>query len=444
MIGEESTQLHDYLDKLSYIEQLKYIVKQFPSKYNRVIESKRSKDLKVWINEQTPLLQDNFYKIKTKVYWVLHQLKDFPKCKLCGKPFTNNVKLTIGYPTYCKNCINSKDSDRTKKAKATNLKRFGSYTNFGTKEFKEQVIKTNLKKYGVDNCMKSNIVKDNYKKAIFKKYGVTSIMQLQSSLDKIQMHRKLKIKNAILTSTNVEPIFNVNAKINELSFKKTTFWWQCMKCQHVFNAHITSYKHIAICPFCKIEHKHAQSNHSQYEIEITQFIKTAFPNLEVIYHRNEINRHIIYPSELDIWIPEKRIAIEFNGTFWHSTQFDDRHHLNKKFHLFKKTTLCEQKNIHLIHIYEDDWIYRNSEQKELILKLINKQNDIYNYKFIELPHDKYPSSWSIPNYKLDHITEPELCFHSKCKRGKQEIKNYYTLYDCGKLIFKRNNTNDKS
>ena len=30
-------------------------------------------------------------------------------------------------------------------------------------------------------------------------------------------------------------------------------------------------------------------------------------------------RNIIKPYELDIYIPKKKIAIEYNGIYWHST-----------------------------------------------------------------------------------------------------------------------------
>ena len=63
------------------------------------------------------------------------------------------------------------------------------------------------------------------------------------------------------------------------------------------------------------------------------------------------DRSLIRPFELDIYIPEKKIAIEYNGLYWHS----QRRGKDKKYHL-NKTELCEDKGVQLIHIFEDEWI----------------------------------------------------------------------------------------
>lgn len=70
------------------------------------------------------------------------------------------------------------------------------------------------------------------------------------------------------------------------------------------------------------------------------------------------NRSLISPYELDIIIPEKKIAIEYNGIRWHSEKFgkDKYYHKNK-------TNLCKDKGYRLIHIWEDDFI--NDPKKEL-------------------------------------------------------------------------------
>lgn len=84
------------------------------------------------------------------------------------------------------------------------------------------------------------------------------------------------------------------------------------------------------------------------------------------------NRKVISPYELDIYIPEKKLAIEFNGTYWHS---DDK--VDKTYHQ-NKTLACNKVGIHLIHIFEYEW--RNSVTKEKILNyiknILNNNNKI--------------------------------------------------------------------
>src|SRR5690606_3197267 len=68
---------------------------------------------------------------------------------------------------------------------------------------------------------------------------------------------------------------------------------------------------------------------------------------------------VIPPLELDIYIPEKKLAIELNGVYWHSSKFKDKnYHLNK-------TIECEKGGIQLLHIFDFEW-----EQKQDIWKSV--------------------------------------------------------------------------
>ncbi len=58
------------------------------------------------------------------------------------------------------------------------------------------------------------------------------------------------------------------------------------------------------------------------------------------------DRSIISPLELDVVIESKKLAIEFNGRYWHSLK-DNSYHLNK-------TIKCENKNYRLIHIWQHE------------------------------------------------------------------------------------------
>lgn len=62
-------------------------------------------------------------------------------------------------------------------------------------------------------------------------------------------------------------------------------------------------------------------------------------------------RSVIAPKELDIYIPEKKIAIEFNGVYWHTL---DKVNGDKNYH-YDKWKMCADKGIQLITIWEDEW-----------------------------------------------------------------------------------------
>lgn len=64
------------------------------------------------------------------------------------------------------------------------------------------------------------------------------------------------------------------------------------------------------------------------------------------------DRELISPYELDVYVPEKKTAIEYCGLYWHSDSFKDR-----DYH-YKKRKACEEKGVRLITIFEDEFLQR--------------------------------------------------------------------------------------
>jgi hypothetical protein len=97
---------------------------------------------------------------------------------------------------------------------------------------------------------------------------------------------------------------------------------------------------------------------SNIEKEVVSFIDSL--NINFI----ENDRTLLDGKELDIYIPSKNIAIEFNGLYWHSDLFIDKHyHLNK-------TNNCEKLGIQLIHIFEDEWLYKQDIVKSRLRNIL--------------------------------------------------------------------------
>lgn len=99
-------------------------------------------------------------------------------------------------------------------------------------------------------------------------------------------------------------------------------------------------------------------NLSQPQIELQEYIKSIYKD-EIIIN----TKKIITPYELDIYIPEKQLAIEFNGNYYHTTN-----NIDKKAH-YNKSKLCEERGIRLIHIFEYEW---DDERQRPILENIIK------------------------------------------------------------------------
>ena len=89
----------------------------------------------------------------------------------------------------------------------------------------------------------------------------------------------------------------------------------------------------------------------------------------------ENDRTILNGKELDIYIPSKNIAIEYDGLYWH-----DENHVNNNYHL-NKTIECEYNAIKLIHVFEDEWMYKQNIVKSRLKNILGlTPNRIYARK----------------------------------------------------------------
>lgn len=77
------------------------------------------------------------------------------------------------------------------------------------------------------------------------------------------------------------------------------------------------------------------------------------------------DRSIIGPKELDIYLPEHNLAIEYCGMYWHTHRDQADEKKNKRRHI-EKHKLCAAKGIRLITIYETEWLERPQTIRRLL------------------------------------------------------------------------------
>jgi len=104
------------------------------------------------------------------------------------------------------------------------------------------------------------------------------------------------------------------------------------------------------CPSCASE-----STASQHETTIADWITSL--GFEVI--RN--TRNVIGGLEIDIYIPGRRLGIEFNGAFWHTDMRMPHPRLHER-----KANQAEQAGIRLITIWDYDWIKREGFVRNML------------------------------------------------------------------------------
>jgi hypothetical protein len=82
--------------------------------------------------------------------------------------------------------------------------------------------------------------------------------------------------------------------------------------------------------------------------------------------------------EIDFYIPELRIGIEYNGSYWHSELYRP-----KNYH-FDKFRLCQKHNIQLIQIFDTEWINKNDQVKSFLRSKLQKNETFIGARKTEL------------------------------------------------------------
>ena len=99
--------------------------------------------------------------------------------------------------------------------------------------------------------------------------------------------------------------------------------------------------------------------YSKSEKEIVEFIKTFYDKKIIENNRNIIlNEYSNNYLELDIYLPDIKLAIEFNGRYWHNDESISKRvgfNTAEEYHSYKSSK-CKEQNIFLLHIDEHEWL----------------------------------------------------------------------------------------
>lgn len=231
------------------------------------------------------------------------------------------------------------------KMKQTNLERYGCEYTTQSEQMKQKAKQTNLKKYGCENARQSEIVSQKIKQTNLKKYGCEYGFQSSEIKEKIKQTNleKYGIENITyknfknLDLYNEEYIKNNFVKNGLFLAKEFSEFYNCS-----FENGIKFKKRFGISEHSKIESTNLKG-YSETEKELVKFIK-SLTDKQVI----ENDRNLLNPLELDIVLPDFKLAIEYDGIYWHSNIFKERdYHLNK-------TKKCLEKGYTLFTIFDSD------------------------------------------------------------------------------------------
>jgi hypothetical protein len=375
------------------------------------------------------LLETNFLNDSTFPQKIWHIVNEKFSLYNCNNPNCNNVPnfltYTNGYSRTCSNVCAQFDPQTINKIKQTNYKKYGVEYGLSNKDIIEKRKFTCVKNHGVDNPTKSKIILDKIASSNKEKYGVEWILQDQSKKE-LGMVKKYGVKNAqhsedikLRTSTTRRSIFyDTLFSTDRLKNKVVPLF---TKEEYIIDGYYSNFKFICLTcnteffdcledgdvPRCTNCYKHS----SIFEEEVYIFIQSLVVS-DII--RND--KTILNTLELDVYIPKLKLAFECNGLYWHGEINGGK---NKKYHI-NKTSECKNKGIRLIHIFEDEWLFKKEIVKSRIKDLLTKtENKIFARKCI---------------VKSISSKESNLFLESNHLQGKDNSSIKYGLYFNNELV----------
>lgn len=282
-------------------------------------------------------------------------------CKTCGKPIDKSHK-------FCSFKCSGSSEETKNKRKETNLKKFGVENTAFSKELKEKSKETCLKRYGSEFYFQSNDFKEKAKETCLKRYNETSFSKTEISKKKASDFMKSdyfkeKSKETCLRKYGVDNISKSDyfkKKIKDIFFKKYHDNFENFNVLYI-RKHFIENNKFKIKEFSEYFKINSRSIVNKLKI----YLGINEPNNDVIFTgsskaedgifdfipvENKIkkDKSILGPKEIDIFLPDYSLGIEFNGSYWHSENFK-----SSNYHL-EKTEACEKKNIQLLHIFDFD------------------------------------------------------------------------------------------
>ena len=245
---------------------------------------------------------------------------------------------------------------------ATNMQNIGVSRPAQNSEISAKTQKTVREKYGVDNPAQSAEVRSKMLSTTQARYGVDHVMQMDSTKQKIQ---DTCIKKYGVAHPNQIPGVAKQRSQDKLAQYYTPDTWAKLQdpswlaeqnCLGSTVGAIAEDLGVSASSLGKYFHKYQIDIKHHYTSQIEKQLTDHFEKSGVTVLTRV--RNIIAPKELDLVFPEFKLAIEVNGAYYHSEQFQK----NNQYHL-EKTRAASAAGYELWHFW--DWELAESLDKVL-------------------------------------------------------------------------------
>lgn len=227
------------------------------------------------------------------------------------------------------------DPEIKKKMEETNLKKYGSVSPFGSKSVQEKSKATLKERYNVDH---------NFKIKEFKE------KRAAEAIKRNQKYRNSEEYQKFFISKYIEPKHLIVQK-TQIENNELYYYLECSECHNQFKWSIYDrIQGLKQYPYCD---KCSNNGKSYEEEEVYNFVKSIYNGPIIRNDRKQLDG-----KEIDIWLPEKKFGIEYNGLYWHA---------GERYRHREKWEIAQKKEIDLMQIWSSEW-----EQKRPILESIIK------------------------------------------------------------------------
>jgi hypothetical protein len=381
-------------------------------------------------NDYKKLLNEWYGSIPTfeQIFLLISGLNSRPLCPICS----DFIVLNKGHKNYSKTCskkcsakLQKKTGDKQRsieKSKKTNMERYGAESYTKTEDFRKKYTSTMLKKYGVEHALQNTNLMNKKIRTDSSLYGG---IPLRNEIIKKRHAESIKIRSLNNAYELVTRCMNIhNDKYTYSVYENTTNKVEIVCPEHgIFKQSLIIHSYGHGCPDCankqnglnsrtspteffnncRIKHDNRYLYDEETYIKSTELIKIVCQQhgefwqracdhlhgghgcpkcgnteskaereikefLESLYVKvHSRRRDLIPPLEIDLFLPEYNIAIEYCGLLWHSSKYgkDSEYHI-------KKHIMCEENNIQLITIFEDEWKETPNKVMSLLQHFVGK------------------------------------------------------------------------
>jgi len=299
------------------------------------------------------------------------------RCQCGTERIILKYDLLVGKTTSC-------GCNKAKKTRTTCLNKYGCVIPQQHPDVKERAKQTCLERYGVEYSGQSEQKQRKTKQTFLEKYGVENPYQAEEIKDKI----KAKLVD-LYGSDNPSKVKKFQEKRTQTIRKKygSDNYFQSQEWRDFL---ATSGSTLFT---------------SKGEAELLEFVRQIFPNAKKI-RKNGI--------EIDIYIHELKIGIEYNGLYWHSEACKP-----KKYHL-DKHLWCKENDITLIQVFSHEWKMRQTQIKSRIRSIFGQNNKRVGARVCKI-------------VTVDKVTASEFLEHNHIQ-GKCQLSHAFGLKFNDRLV----------